>query len=104
MCGRFTFTGNIKWLIDHFLLPAMPTFANRFNIAPLQPVLAIIYDHDRKVFAWDFFSWGLVPPWAEDCSQAAKMINARSETLLDRPSYKKSIQVSQMHYSCIWFL
>jgi putative SOS response-associated peptidase YedK len=90
MCGRYTLvriadlSGLFPWITDD--LPDAPP---RYNIAPTQPVLAVASDAPDK---YDFFFWGLVPPWAKDPSVGNKMINARGETLADRPAFRKAYQ------------
>ena len=86
MCGRFTLTVNPADLQDafgDFIFPAQ--FAPRFNIAPSQPILAIPNDGKNKA---DFFLWGLIPSWSKDPSIANKLINARGETIAEKPSFR----------------
>ena len=95
MCGRFTLTVNPDELKDTFsdyTFPAM--FAPRFNIAPSQPVLAI--PNDDK-FTADFFLWGLIPMWAKDAEIGNRLINARGETLAEKPSFRGSYR----HKRCL---
>jgi len=86
MCGRFTLTldpAEVKELYQNASFPQK--FAPRFNIAPSQAVLAIPNDGKN---AADFFLWGLIPSWAKDASIGSRMINARGETLAEKPSYR----------------
>ncbi len=86
MCGRFTLTVDPADLKDRFQNTSFPAkFAPRFNIAPTQPVLAIPNDGRN---AADFFIWGLIPSWAKDPSIGSRMINARGETLAEKPAYR----------------
>jgi len=86
MCGRFTLTVNPAELRETFSQFDFPDqFAPRFNIAPTQPVLAIPNDAKNKA---DFFSWGLIPSWSKDPSIANKLINARGETIAEKPSFR----------------
>jgi len=88
MCGRFTLTINPADLQDTFSNYSFPAkFAPRFNIAPSQPVLAI--SNDEKYTA-DFFVWGLIPMWAKDPTIGSLLINARVETLAEKPSFRGS--------------
>lgn len=90
MCGRFTLTVDPAELQDTFsnyIFP--PKFAPRFNIAPSQPVLAVPND-DR--FTADFFLWGLIPMWAKDPSIGSRLINARGETVAEKPSFRGSFK------------
>ena len=86
MCGRFTLTVDPAELQDAFGDYIFPDqFAPRFNIAPSQPVLAI--PNNGKNTA-DFFMWGLIPSWSKDPSIANKLINARGETIAEKPSFR----------------
>lgn len=86
MCGRFTLTVNPAELEDVFGSYEFPTqFAPRYNIAPSQPVLAIPNDAKNKA---DFFLWGLIPSWAKDPAIGNKLINARGETIAEKPSFR----------------
>jgi putative SOS response-associated peptidase YedK len=86
MCGRFTLTVDPADLQEAFPDTAFPPkFAPRFNIAPTQPILAIPNDGKN---AADFFVWGLIPSWAKDPSIGNKLINARAETLAEKPSFR----------------
>ncbi len=86
MCGRFTLTVDPAELQDAFTDFTFPVqFSPRFNIAPTQPILAI--PNDAKNTA-DFFVWGLIPSWAKDPSIGQRLINARAETLGEKPSFR----------------
>lgn len=90
MCGRFTLTVDPAELQETFAdVNFPPKFAPRFNIAPTQPVLAIAND-DRH--AADFFVWGLIPMWAKDPSIGNRLINARAETLEEKPAFRGSLK------------
>ncbi|HEU0293881.1 MAG TPA: SOS response-associated peptidase [Anaerolineales bacterium] len=95
MCGRFTLTVNPADLQNTFQDYSFPAkFAPRFNIAPSQPVLAI--PNDDKLTA-DFFVWGLIPMWAKDPEIGNRLINARGETLAEKPSFRGSYR----HKRCL---
>ena len=86
MCGRFTLTVDPAELKDAFTEFTFPSqFAPRFNIAPTQPILAIPNDTKNKA---DFFVWGLIPSWAKDPTIGQRLINARAETLGEKPSFR----------------
>ncbi len=86
MCGRFTLIVDPADLKDAFADYSFPAkFAPRFNVAPTQPVLAIPNDKKNKA---DFFMWGLIPSWAKDPAIGNKLINARGETLAEKPSFR----------------
>ncbi len=87
MCGRFTLTVDAASIQTYFpFLEHIPSqMAPRYNIAPTQPIAAVPNDRRNAV---DHFIWGLIPFWAKDPSIASKMINARSETLAEKASFK----------------
>ena len=90
MCGRFTLTVDPAEAQENFNNFTFPEkFAPRFNIAPTQPILAI--PNDEK-FTADFFIWGLIPMWAKDPSIGNRLINARAETLAEKPSFRGSLK------------
>jgi putative SOS response-associated peptidase YedK len=90
MCGRFTLTidpAELKERFGDYIFPSQ--FAPRFNIAPSQPVLAIPNDAANKA---EFLVWGLIPSWAKDLSIGSRLINARAETLGEKPSFRGSFK------------
>jgi len=88
MCGRFTLTLDPIELRQAFDLSEMPEeWIPRFNIAPTQPV-AVVKDAEAR--AVDFMRWGLVPSWAKDISIGNKLINARGETIMEKPSFRNA--------------
>lgn len=85
MCGRFTLT-TMDDIVDEFDLSEMPAgFEPRYNIAPTQDAWVITNRTPRKA---SLFRWGLVPHWAKDLSIGNRMINARGETLADKPAFR----------------
>ena len=90
MCGRFTLTVDPAELSEALGAYEFPTqFAPRYNIAPSQPILAIPNDAKNRA---DFFVWGLIPKWAKDPSIGSKLINARGETVAEKPSFRGSFK------------
>jgi len=86
MCGRFTLTIDPGDYIDAFPRFVFPEKnAPRFNIAPTQPILAVPNDGRN---AADFFVWGLIPSWAKDPTIGSRLINARAETLSEKPAFR----------------
>lgn len=92
MCGRFALTGSLDWLFRLLFLEPPPVFADRYNIAPTQPVFAFLYDIDRNCLKYDFLSWGLVPPFVKDPGEISTLINARAETLREKPAFKNAFR------------
>ncbi|WP_173917304.1 SOS response-associated peptidase [Halobacillus sp. Marseille-Q1614] len=90
MCGRFTLTAPKEDILRYFNIDDLPVdFVPRFNIAPGQKIWAIIHDGENKRAGQ--LDWGLIPPWAKDPKIGYKMINARSETAHEKPSFKGSM-------------
>jgi len=91
MCGRFTLTINPDQLQQQFGLSEPPPreMAPRYNIAPTQAVAVIANNSDRKL---ELFQWGLIPSWAKDPKIGSKMINARAETLAEKPSFRTALK------------
>lgn len=88
MCGRYVLTANPQAIQQAFDLDGVPDeMQARYNIAPSQPV-AVIANDDPK--ALTFFRWGLIPSWAKDPSIGNRMINARAETLAEKPSFRSA--------------
>ena len=90
MCGRFTLITDIDSLQQQFSFQnGELTYQPRYNIAPTQPVLTVVH---RGVNLAEFMRWGLIPSWAKDISVGARMINARSETVAEKPSFRRALQ------------
>lgn len=85
MCGRFTLKASPKVVADLFRLESLPLFEPRYNIAPTQTVLAA-RGHPRHEAVK--LRWGLVPSWSKDTSAQARMINARAETVAEKPAFR----------------
>ncbi len=88
MCARFNLTQSATSLSEYFGLLAFPQIKPRFNIAPTQPVLCLKQEDTTTKPV--FFRWGLVPAWAKDISFGTRAINARSETIADKPAFRQA--------------
>ncbi len=90
MCGRFTLTADPNDLREAFPWVNIPEGVGpRYNIAPSQPVAVIPNDGQNQL---NFFVWGLIPSWAKDPAIGNKMINARAETLAEKPSFRTAFR------------
>lgn len=86
MCGRFFFYGNNEAVQAAFPDLAIPyPLGPRYNIAPGQPVAVIPNTPNLRL---DHFLWGLVPSWAKDPGIGGRLINARAETLAEKPAFR----------------
>jgi putative SOS response-associated peptidase YedK len=91
MCGRFTLTVSARVLADLFQIEELPNLEPRYNIAPTQPVLIVrVTAASRREFAET--RWGLIPSWAKDPKIGARMINARAETVAEKPSFRSAVR------------
>jgi putative SOS response-associated peptidase YedK len=85
MCGRFTFQPTEAFYERFEISNRLDSLIARYNIAPGQMVPVIIANSPRRVM---HMRWGLIPHWAKDAKTAYKMINARVETLTQRPAFR----------------
>lgn len=91
MCGRFTLFAPYYEIMERFRIEAAfeeGEYNPSYNIAPSQQVVAIINDGEKNRMG--HLRWGLIPPWAKDEKIGYKMINARAETVAEKPSYRKA--------------
>src|SRR5262245_51844293 len=95
MCGRFTLRTPMTVLVEHFALEVradrqLPLFEARYNIAPTQEVLAVReVDGVREA---SMLRWGLIPSWSKEPGGGPPMINARSETLAEKPTFRTAFR------------
>ncbi len=88
MCGRFTLTVDPAQLQEAFPgVDVGPGPAPRYNIAPTQPVAVIPNNAPDRL---DYFVWGLIPSWAKDPEIGSRLINARADTLAEKPSFRSA--------------
>lgn len=89
MCGRFVFEHSPEQLLKLYRLSSVPDLSPRYNIAPSQQIAVVRQQNggDREL---TFLQWGLIPSWAKDPAIGYKMINARSETVHEKPSFKQA--------------
>jgi putative SOS response-associated peptidase YedK len=90
MCGRYTIIASPKQLQDLFGYKERPNFPPRYNVAPTQPVPVVRVVNGKRHFA--LVRWGLLPSWVKDPKKFALLINARGETVSDKPAYKAGMK------------
>jgi putative SOS response-associated peptidase YedK len=88
MCGRFTLHASPEAVADLLELAAPPILAPRYNIAPTQPVGIVRVEGRGGPRRWALVHWGLIPAWSKDPGIGARMINARAETVAEKPSFR----------------
>ncbi|MEO5766314.1 MAG: SOS response-associated peptidase [Casimicrobiaceae bacterium] len=96
MCGRYELHTHPAAIALAFGLLEAPALTPRYNVAPMQQVPVIRQRADATRECVDM-RWGLVPRWAKDPSIGAKMINARAETIAEKPSFRTSFR----HHRCL---
>ena len=90
MCGRYTLSTPAGRLAEEFQLDSTVEIPPSYNIAPTQQVAAVLEDEGGRRL--EMLRWGLVPSWADDPDIGARMINARSETAPEKPSFRRAFR------------
>ncbi|GJL69879.1 MAG: DUF159 family protein [Nitrospirales bacterium] len=92
MCGRFTRKENFQHLAKQLGLQVLPPMGPRYNIAPSQLVACVRTNLESRQRECTELKWGLVPSWAKDPSIGNKLINARGETVAEKPAFRKAFK------------
>jgi putative SOS response-associated peptidase YedK len=90
MCGRYTLSTPAGRLAEEFQLDSTVEVPPSYNVAPTQQVAAVLEDEGGRRL--EMLRWGLVPSWADDPDIGARMINARSETAPEKPSFRRAFR------------
>jgi putative SOS response-associated peptidase YedK len=90
MCGRYCITSAPEAIRRLFGYAEQPNFPPRYNIAPTQPVPIVRMAQGQRQFA--LVRWGLIPPWVKDPRAFALLINARGETVHDKPAFRNAMK------------
>jgi len=92
MCGRYSLTADFQVIEDRFGEATfdITKYEESYNIAPSQMVLSVVNDGSKNRLG--FLKWGLIPPWAKESKIGFKMINARSETVHEKPSFREAFK------------
>jgi putative SOS response-associated peptidase YedK len=91
MCGRYVVAYDPQTLVAGFSLTRIQPFGPRFNIAP-QSDVPVVYETREGERIAKTMRWGLVPHWAKDTGLGAKLNNARSEGMADKPSFRQAVR------------
>lgn len=91
MCGRYAFFSPAEAVRRTFMLDDVPELEPRYNVAPTQDV-ACARAGEEGARAFAMLHWGLVPKWAKERAVGNRMINARSETLAEKPSFREAFR------------
>lgn len=92
MCGRFTQTASPEVIAEQFQLKERPLFTARYNIAPSQSVAAIWITPGASTRACVLLRWGLIPSWATNPKIGAQCINAKAETVAEKPAFRAAFK------------
>jgi len=92
MCGRIVQSVAPHQLAEEFFLDMVPDILPRYNIAPTEDITAVLPNATTVGYEARMFRWGLVPHWSPHADAAARMINARSETVLAKSSFRESFR------------
>lgn len=92
MCGRYTQTQSASAIAAAFDLDDVPTLPPRYNIAPTQLVGTVVQTQQHRDRQFRVLRWGLVPSWAKDPAIGSRMINARAETVAEKPSFRTALR------------
>ena len=95
MCGRYAVTLPPEAMAELFRTLNRLDFPPRYNIAPTQPIVTVLNEHGRRV--QKLMRWGLVPGWVKDPREFPLVINARVETMGDKPTFRDPLR----HGRCI---
>lgn len=95
MCGRYSLKTPADTLAEHFRLSKVPSLSPRFNIAPSQPIAIIRAHAPQEKRECVLARWGLIPSWAKDPGIGNKMINARAETVAEKPAFREALARSR---------
>jgi putative SOS response-associated peptidase YedK len=97
MCGRYRLSRSKEIIAEHFDIPDEVEWSPRYNVAPAQQVAVVRQNPERPVRQFSVMRWGLIPFWAKDANVGYKMINARAETITEKPAYRDSFK----HRRCL---
>jgi len=90
MCGRFTLKTPNDELVRFFQLTRQPDWSPRYNIAPSQPVIGVRQTDGGR--SPSLLTWGLIPAWSRDPAIGSRLINARSESLAQKPAFRAAFR------------
>src|SRR5258707_13006423 len=90
MCGRCVITSPRAALRQIFGYIEQPNFPPRYNVAPTQPIPVMMLENGGRHFR--LMRWGLIPAWVKDPRKITLLINARSETVQEKPAFKNAMK------------
>jgi putative SOS response-associated peptidase YedK len=97
MCGRFSLSQPVETLAERFRLDEVPTLEPDYNVAPTDQVATVLVDKENQNRQFRLLHWGLIPSWAKDPKIGVRMINARAETVAEKPAFRSAFR----HRRCL---
>lgn len=97
MCGRFTLNQSAAALAQVFHVQEVPDLAAEHNIAPTRMVATVLQNPESEKREFKQLHWGLIPSWAKDSKMGVKLINARAETVAEKPAFRSAFK----HRRCL---
>jgi putative SOS response-associated peptidase YedK len=90
MCGRYVITSSPAAIRALFGYPEQPNFPARYNVAPTQPIPVVRLQEGKRQFV--LMRWGLIPAWVKDPKSFSLLINARVESVIDKPAFRAAMR------------
>jgi putative SOS response-associated peptidase YedK len=90
MCGRYVITSSPAAIRALFGYPEQPNFPPRYNVAPTQPIPIVRLADGKRQFV--LMRWGLIPAWVKDPKQFSLLINARADSVVDKPAFRAAMR------------
>ncbi|MGD0027104.1 MAG: SOS response-associated peptidase family protein, partial [Xanthobacteraceae bacterium] len=90
MCGRYVITSPPEAIRALFGYAEQPNFPSRYNVAPTQPIPIVRVADGKRQFA--LLRWGLIPSWVKDPKTFSLLINARGESVIDKPAFRAAMR------------
>jgi putative SOS response-associated peptidase YedK len=90
MCGRYVITSSPAAIRALFGYPEQPNFPARYNVAPTQPIPVVRLHEGKRQFV--LMRWGLIPAWVKDPKAFSLLLNARAESVIDKPAFSAAMR------------
>jgi putative SOS response-associated peptidase YedK len=92
MCGRYSQSQSAEIIAQAFQVDNVPPLKPRYNIAPTQSVPTVLQTSASTNRQFKMLHWGLIPSWAKDAKMGARLINARAETVAEKPAFRSAFR------------
>jgi len=92
MCGRYSQSQSAEIIAKAFQVDSVPALKPRYNIAPTQSVPTVLQTSASTNRQFKMLHWGLIPSWAKDPKMGARLINARAETVNEKPAFRSAFR------------